>query len=159
MIYYFFKHILRWILIQAWRNDLSPILRHKDYFVIWWKNLVAFLRALFPIYFTSDKQWLSKSLSNQLKLNFLYLLPVLAMSIKATQNKSFFFNPIESFSGVQGSPDGASGKEPTCQCRRFKRWGFNPWVGKIPWRRAWKDIPVFLPGESHGQRSWTGYSP
>ena len=28
---------------------------------------------------------------------------------------------------------------------------FNPWVGKIPWRRAWKPIPVFLPGESH----WT----
>ena len=82
------------------------------------------------------------------------------MSIKATYNNSFFFfffNPIDSFSGVQVFPDGASGKEPTCQSRRFKRWGFDPWVGKIPWRRAWKDIPIFLPGESHGQRSWTGY--
>ena len=29
----------------------------------------------------------------------------------------------------------------------------DPWVGKIPWRRAWKPTPVFLPGESHGQRS------
>ena len=27
---------------------------------------------------------------------------------------------------------------------------FDPWVGKIPWRRAWKPIPVFLPGEFHG---------
>ena len=37
--------------------------------------------------------------------------------------------------------------------------GFNPWVGTIPWRRAWKPTPVFLPGESHGQRSLVGYSP
>ena len=39
------------------------------------------------------------------------------------------------------------------------RRGFNPWVGKIPWRRAQQPIPVFLPGESHGQRSLAGYSP
>ena len=37
--------------------------------------------------------------------------------------------------------------------------GFDPWVGKIPWRRAWQPTPVFLPGESHGQRSLAGYSP
>ena len=36
--------------------------------------------------------------------------------------------------------------------------GFDPWVGKIPWRRAWQPTPVFLPGESHGQRSLVGYS-
>ena len=53
----------------------------------------------------------------------------------------------------------ASSKEPTCQCRRHKRCGFDPWVGKIPWRRAWKPTLVFLPGESHGQRSLAGYSP
>ena len=35
----------------------------------------------------------------------------------------------------------------------------EPWVGKIPWRRAWQPTPVFLPGESHGQRSLVGYSP
>ena len=28
--------------------------------------------------------------------------------------------------------------------------GFNPWVGEIPWRRAWQPTPVFWPGESHG---------
>ena len=37
--------------------------------------------------------------------------------------------------------------------------GFDPWVGKIPWRRKWQPTPVFLPGESHGQRSLVGYSP
>ena len=37
--------------------------------------------------------------------------------------------------------------------------GLMPGVGKIPWRRAWPPTPVFLPGESHGQRSLAGYSP
>ena len=36
---------------------------------------------------------------------------------------------------------------------------FDPWVGKIPWRRAWQPTPVFLPGEFYGQRSLLGYSP
>ena len=35
----------------------------------------------------------------------------------------------------------------------------QPWVGKISWRRAWQPTPVFLPGESHGQRNLAGYSP
>ena len=50
-------------------------------------------------------------------------------------------------------------KEPACQHRRHKRWGFDPWVGKIPWRRAWQPTPVFLPKESHKQRSLACYSP
>ena len=37
--------------------------------------------------------------------------------------------------------------------------GFDPWVGKIPWRQAWQPTLVLLPGESHGQRSLKGYSP
>ena len=40
-----------------------------------------------------------------------------------------------------------------------RRLGFDPWVGKIPWRRKWQFTPVFLPGESNGQRSLAGYSP
>ena len=50
-----------------------------------------------------------------------------------------------------------SGKESACQCRSCK---FNSWVvGKIPWRRKWQPIPVFLPGKFHGHRSLAGYSP
>ena len=41
--------------------------------------------------------------------------------------------------------------------RGIKRRGFDPWVGKTPWRRAWRPTPVFLPGESLGQRSLAGY--
>ena len=58
---------------------------------------------------------------------------------------------------AMGFPGGASGKELTCQCRRHKRHRFHPWVWKIPWRRAWQAPPVFLPGESHGQRRLVGY--
>ena len=54
-------------------------------------------------------------------------------------------------------PGGASGKEPACPCRRYKRCGFNPWVRKIPWSREWPPTPVFLPGEYHGQVSLAGY--
>ena len=50
-----------------------------------------------------------------------------------------------------GFPGGAGGKE--------RDVGLIPAVGKIPWRRAWQPTPVFLPGESHGQRSLAGYSP
>jgi len=56
-------------------------------------------------------------------------------------------------------PDGAAGKEPTCQCRRHKRCRFNPWVRKILWRKEWQPTLAFLPEESHGQRRLVGYSP
>ena len=68
----------------------------------------------------------------------------------------FFFT---SFYHFEGFPGGPSGKEPTCQCRRCKRCGFDPWVGMIPWRRAWQPNLVFLPREYHGQRSLDGYNP
>ena len=47
-------------------------------------------------------------------------------------------------------------QESACQCGRLR---FDPWVGKIPWRRKWQPTPVFLPGKSHGQRSLVGYNP
>ena len=40
-----------------------------------------------------------------------------------------------------------------------KRFGFDRWIGKIPWRSALQPTPVFLPGEFHGQRSLAGYGP
>ena len=50
----------------------------------------------------------------------------------------------------------SDGKSICLQCRRP---GFDPWVGKIPWRRKWQPTPVFLPGKSHGQKSLAHYSP
>ena len=66
---------------------------------------------------------------------------------------------INSASGTQRASQVCAGKESSCQCRRHKRLRFNPWVGKIPWRRVWQPTPVFLPGESQRQRSSVGYSP
>ena len=56
----------------------------------------------------------------------------------------------------RGFPGGASGKDPACQSGKSKRRVFDPWVEKIPWRRAWQPTPVFLLGESHGQRGLRG---
>ena len=44
-------------------------------------------------------------------------------------------------------------------CLQRGRHGFDPWVGKIPWRREWQPTPVFLPGDSHGWRNLAGDSP
>ena len=52
-----------------------------------------------------------------------------------------------------------SGEEPACQYKRRRRCRFNPWIGKIPWRRKWQPNPVFLPRKFHWQRSLAGYSP
>jgi len=62
------------------------------------------------------------------------------------------------YTNIQGFLGGASSKEHTCQCRRHKRCGFDAWIRKIPWRRKWQPTSVFLPGESHGQRSLAGYT-
>ena len=58
-----------------------------------------------------------------------------------------------------GFPSGTSGTESTCQCRKHKRPGFDPWVRKIPWSRKWQSAPIFLPGQFHKQRSLAGYTP
>ena len=60
-----------------------------------------------------------------------------------------------------GFPSGASGKESTCQCRRHKRHESlsDPWVRKIPWRRAWQPTPLFLTGESPWTEEPDSYHP
>ena len=60
---------------------------------------------------------------------------------------------------LRGFPGGDSGKDSTCQCRLREGLRFDPWVKKNPWRRKWQSTPVFLTGESHGQRSLVIYSP
>ena len=49
-------------------------------------------------------------------------------------------------------------KNPPAGAGDVRCW-FDPWVGKVPWRRAWQPTPVFFLGESLGQRSLAGYSP
>ena len=77
-------------------------------------------------------------------------LMILSLIISANYLPAFFF-----FLPCKISPWWLSGKESACQCRRPQ---FYPWVGKIPWRSEWLSTPVFLPGESYGQRGLAGYS-
>ena len=79
-------------------------------------------------------------------------LGVMCVNLQPITQEAFWLRP----SVAWGLPWWLSGKESACQCRRRR---FNPWVGKIPWSRKWQPTPVFLPGESHGQRSPAGYSP
>ena len=58
-----------------------------------------------------------------------------------------------------GLPWWLRGKESTCNAGAAGAVGSIPGLGRLPWRRAWQPTPVFLPGESHGQRSLAGYSP
>ena len=61
---------------------------------------------------------------------------------------------------LQGFPGGAAVKNPPANTGdKETKTAVQSWVGKIPWRRKWHPTPVFLPGESHGQRSLVGYSP
>ena len=67
---------------------------------------------------------------------------------------SVIIKPCHMWNGFSVGSDGK--KESSCNAGDP---GFNPWVGKIPWKRESLSTPVFLPGESHGQRSLAGYSP
>ena len=77
----------------------------------------------------------------------------------AAKSQTWLINKAQHSPEKLGFPDGASGKEAACQRRRPKRFRFNPWFGNIPWKRPWQPTPVFLPGESHGQRSLESCSP
>ena len=60
----------------------------------------------------------------------------------------------QNLKGRHASPRGHSGKGSTCQCRRLKTRGFNPWVGKIPWRRTWQPTPVFFLENPMDRGAW-----
>ena len=68
------------------------------------------------------------------------------------KRRGYVRNPLPSLEGFTG---GSNGKSICLQCGR--PW-FDPWIGKIPWRRKWQPTPVLLPGKSHGQRSLVDYS-
>ena len=68
-------------------------------------------------------------------------------------NQKFWYLLIYTVIEKTDFPGGASGKESACNAGDP---GSIPWVRKIPWQRAWQPTPVFLPGESKGQRSLVG---
>ena len=84
-------------------------------------------------------------------LGHLFNLKILCIhnvNMMAQVNGEFYWKVLLCFIGMlRGFTGGTSGKEPTCQCGRHERQGFHPWVGKIPWMRAWQptqDKDAFL---------------
>ena len=75
-------------------------------------------------------------------------------ALKLLENQMPLPLPLLADNALKG---GTSGTLLPMQVRR-KRRGFDPWVGKIPWSGAWQPTPVFLPGESRGERSLVGYT-
>ena len=86
-------------------------------------------------FFTTSATWEASTEGRRVlfMVRFQFLLKD---SEEALQGKGDLFWVRCSFcSRISKNPGGASGKEPACQCRRCKTCGFNPWLGKIPWRR------------------------
>ena len=139
--------------LHKYFQGLSCDFAHEDYVALIFcgTQLLIFLPLCGPLGVTSDHCELSFPLNFQNKHN-LDLCSYLQINDALFP---FCMCPLP----ARGFPGGTSGKELTCQCRRQKRRGFNPWVRKIPWRRKWQPTPIFLPGKSHGQRSLVGYNP
>ena len=105
-------------------------------------------------------------LSETFLLCFKHIQPLYGNVLTSPDSDTCFFPPVlpvEPFLrplhlwADRGSCFPDLGGEKSClQCGRT---GFDPWVGKIHWRRKWQFTPVFLPGKSHGQRSLDGCSP
>ena len=66
---------------------------------------------------------------------------------------------LQGIKHLTGFPGGSAGKESACNAGDEGGGEFDPWVGKIPLQEGMQPTPVFLPGESHEQRSLVGYNP
>ena len=140
--------ILEWVAIffsrgSSWPRDRTQVSRIAGRrFNLWgtrealnsmnmWLNLDAASQFSFALPNVMTLFWTLPSFFIQ------YLFPLIISSS---------FNRI-------GLPRWCSGEESAFQCRGLKTCRFNPWVGKMPWSRKRKPSSVFLPGESHGQKS------
>ena len=123
--------------------------------------------------FSRHLEWVDTALSNawkwKVKVKSLTLCDPMDCSLPVSSVHGVFqarvlewvlqysLSPSVLLQGVnKGFPGDSDTNESACNAGNP---GFNPWVRKIPWRRKWQPTPVFLPGESHGQRSLAGYSP
>ena len=121
--------------------------------------------------FKPKKHWLGKKLTSTQKLpKFLKPLQLPSYMMLTLRHKTWKIRIYTCFSSkrhgkkylVLGTSSRRASqvaqvvKNQTAKAGDIVRCGFDPWVGKIPWRRKWEPTPVVLPGESHGQRSLVG---
>ena len=108
---------------------VNPLAGHTGWDTSLW-NYLHFLRAF-------DPRWSAASLSTS--------------RTSSTKIQTLSKNLLKS---LLGFPGGTSGKEPACQCRRHKRRGFDPWVGKNTWRRAWTLLSYSCLENLIGRAAW-----
>ena len=99
----------------------------------------------------SGREWIlhySRSQSSHLQDGVASLHPV---ALAWNQNDVLYFIKVASQVALEV-------KNPSANAEDIRDVGLIPGLGRFPWRRAWQPTPVFLPGESHGQRSLVGYS-
>ena len=122
--------------------------------ITWWLGCPSLNATLYRKYSTQDRGFFSgcieQSLNPSTQLTRSYTALTLQSHLSPLLQLEFTSSKISSW-----LPRWLSGRRICLQCRRC---GFDPWVRKIPLRRAWQPTPVFLPGESHGERSLVGYT-
>ena len=132
-----------------------------------WLQSPCFFHFILLTWLRSFYSKCDNNINNNNKIVFFFpLLMILSYKILRWPKSSLGFfmlwkNLTKHFGQLSisiGLPRWLSGKESACQCRTCRRHLFNPWFGKIPWRRNWQHTPVFLPGKSHGQRGLAGNS-
>ena len=148
-ILYTMCNVLCWIIYEisfftgqsSWLSSISHdrSQRRKKYHK--WKNY-------------NFKLWLTLLTFLFLIVLFLFSFISLYFSVLSA-SQTWLFSPPEKAGCYRTSFNTLLTVRICLQCRRL---GFDPWVGKIPWSRAWQPTPVFLPGKSHEQRSLEGYS-
>ena len=118
-----------WTQLSDWTELIHPLLNFSKYLILLtWFYLIFPNFCLFfcPPPFFFARGFLKATL--RFHIGFLINAPV----------------------SILGLPHWLSCQESACQCRSRRSRMFNPWIRKIPWRKAWQPTPVFLPGESHG---------
>ena len=139
-IWLFRLFCLSWILAVCDFHGIGPFLLLcliKEYKIVHGISLLSFY-------------WLQESVVILFKeVNF--------AKVKFTDLRNTFWWVLINIYTHLGFPGGSDGK--ASACLQSGRPGFDPWVGKIPWRRKWHPTPVLLPGKSHGWRTLVGYSP
>ena len=128
---------------------MSPTLIH--YYIIHF-NLLSCLYTTF--HSISEKHG-----SQYLPYTYLIAQFQYTNSFRIMNSQSQLKTLLSIWESASGLPRWCSGKESACQGRRCKRRGFDFLLGKTPGGRKWQPTPVFLPGQSHGQRSLEGYGP
>ena len=79
-----------------------------------------------------------------------FLVPQMVKNLPAMQETQYFIHNVL----ATGLPRCTGGKEPSCKCKRHKRHGLNPWVRKIPWRRAWQPTQYSCLKNPMDRRAW-----